>query len=287
MLRVRRWASVSIRRESRLGASRAGRDGIRQSLAVGPGLAPARLRGPESTTGRSTAPHRAHQTTVTDVRARDRRVRVVVAAGLVALGAGGCGTSVSATSPRAPGATREPGIVAQVTSATCSSSASNEVSRAAVNQCTFGLSDGRRFRCLGSAFERQAPSASTLARANACVALKRLVVPEQSHAVLAVIAAARACLVARGLRVTGGPVSPPSGYSPGGPAGELIVGDAANGAFIAFYSDPRTAQELERKLIENAKHLRGQVNARGAEAVLWIHPPPSGLRAIVQACAFG
>jgi len=68
--------------------------------------------------------------------------------------------------------------------------------------------------------------------------------------------------------------------------GELIVGDAAGGALIAFYADGRKAQRLEPGVRQNAKRLGGQLERRGAVIVLWPHPS-SPLSRSVEPCAFG
>jgi hypothetical protein len=102
---------------------------------------------------------------------------------------------------------------------------------------------------------------------------------------LGAIAKVRTCLAGRGLRIAGGAV-PPAGHGPGGPQGELMVGDGTGGAYIAFYPDPRSAERLEPELIRNARGFDGQVERRGSVALLWLHPPTRGLRTSVQACAF-
>jgi hypothetical protein len=85
-------------------------------------------------------------------------------------------------------------------------------------------------------------------------------------------------------RVSGGPVFPQQ--SPTSPDGELIVGNGAGGAFIAFYTDAGRAARLEPEVRQNARHLGGQVERRGAVTVLWIRRPANGLRKVVLACAF-
>jgi hypothetical protein len=212
-------------------------------------------------------------------------VVAALAASVAALYAGGCG---GAGKPVLSGAEPPADVGAladQVASSSCSASASSTSSRV-VRHCVFVLTDGRRFRCLGSAFARSTPSANALVHANACAALKRLVITAASRAVFAAIGTARACLSAKGLRVSGGPVVPPDPHSPRSPDGELIVGNVAGGAFIAFYKDPRKAQRLEPDIVRNAKRFGGEVERRGAVTVLWIRRPASDLRNTVKACAF-
>ena len=83
------------------------------------------------------------------------------------------------------------------------------------------------------------------------------------------------------MEVKGGPV-PPAGHGPGGPEGELVVGDA----LIAFYADERFAQRAEPEVLRNAGGFGGKLERRGAVTVLWIHPPAADLRAKVLACMF-
>lgn len=71
-----------------------------------------------------------------------------------------------------------------------------------------------------------------------------------------------------------------------GPVGELVVVNGAAPAFIAFYSNPREAQQLEPKVAHNTKHLGAQLERHGAVTVLWIHHPASQLRNRVELCAF-
>lgn len=174
----------------------------------------------------------------------------------------------------------------QVSSATCSSatvtvSPGGSTSSSEPASCVFVLSDGQRFRCPLS-FGRSTPSVRTLERSKACVRLPRLRLSAAIRAVVAVIDAAHRCLVARHLRVTGGPVLPPQG--PNSPNGELIVGGDHGGAFIAFYTDPGRAKQLEPEVIQNARHLGGHVERHGAVTVLWIRRPTGQLRGSVHAC---
>ena len=75
---------------------------------------------------------------------------------------------------------------------------------------------------------------------------------------------------------------PPQG--PNSPNGELIVGNGHGGAFIAFYTNPGRAKQLEPEIIQNARHLGGQVERQGTVTVLWIRPPTSRLRGSLHAC---
>lgn len=208
-----------------------------------------------------------------------------LAASVAALYAGGCGGAGKPVPSGAEPPANLGALADQVASSSCSASTSSTSSRA-LSHCVFVLTDGRRFRCQGSAFARSTPSANALVHANACAPLKRLVIPAESRAVFAAIGTARACLTAKGLLVSGGPVFPPDPHSPRSPDGELIVGDAVSGAFIAFYNDPRKAQRLEPDVVHNAKRFGGEVERRGAVTLLWIRRPASDLRNTVEACAF-
>jgi hypothetical protein len=212
-------------------------------------------------------------------------VVAALAVSVAALYAGGCGGAGKPLPSVAEPPTGAGALADQVASSSCSARASSTISRV-VRHCVFVLMDGRRFRCLGSAFAGSTPSANALAHANACARLRRLVIPASSRAVFAAIGTARACLTAKGLRVSGGPVVPPDPHSPRSPDGELIVGDVAGGAFIAFYKDPRKAQRFEPEVVRNAKRFGGEVERRGAVTVLWIRRPASDLRNTVKACVF-
>jgi hypothetical protein len=168
-----------------------------------------------------------------------------------------------------------------------SSASSPTASSHEARYCEFVLPDGRRFNCKMASFEASAPTVSEVEGSKSCVSMRRVSVPtasEHAHVVEA-IAKARACLRSHGLLLKGGPV-PPAGHDPGGPEGEVIVGNGTGGAFIAFYPNPRNAEQLEPEVIRNARGFGGQVERRGAVSILWIRPPPSALRASVQACAF-
>jgi hypothetical protein len=149
----------------------------------------------------------------------------------------------------------------------------------------FVLSDGRRFSCPGSAFARSTPSAAELGRAKACIALRRLRIPQSSQKVFAAITKARTCLASKGFRVAGGPVFPPDSRGPSGPDGELIVNTAAQ-AFIAFYTDSAKAKRLQVEIVQNAKRFGGQVERRDAVTIVWVKPPSSTLRNGLEACVF-
>jgi hypothetical protein len=113
-----------------------------------------------------------------------------------------------------------------------------------------------------------------------------LVIPSAVRAVIAAIAKARTCLTARGLRAIGGPVLPATPGS-SSPDGELIVGNAASGTFIAFYTDAGKAQRLEAGVVRSASRVGGRVERHGAVTVVWIRPPATEVRKVVEACAFG
>lgn len=217
-----------------------------------------------------------------------RCVRVVLAAGLLATGAVGCASQSTSTSSgfARPASAR---VVTQVSTTSCaqsSSSSSGGLSSGGVGSCTFVLSDGRRFRCpLAFGTRRPTPGVSVLEHAKACTRLTALVISAPSRAVFVAIGKTRSCLTKQGLRVIGGPVLPAQG--PNSPEGELIVTKATAPTFIAFYTSSRKARQLEPRVIQNAKHLGGQVVRRGAVTVLWTRPPTSQLRNSVETCAFG
>lgn len=213
-----------------------------------------------------------------------RPLSVLLVAGALGGIAGGCGGGASA--PAATASTPAFDTSTQVSSATCSSATVTVLSGGSTSSsepasCVFVLSDGQRFRCPAS-FGRSTPSVSTLEHAKACIRLSRLKLPAAIRAVIATIDAAHECLVAQHLRVTGGPVLPPQG--PGSPNGELIVGDGHDGAFIAFYTNPSRAKQLEPEIIQNARHLGGHVERHGAVTVLRIRPPTSQIRGSLHAC---
>ncbi len=126
-----------------------------------------------------------------------------------------------------------------------------------------------------ASFQASAPTAGQVEASKSCVALH----PAASATVIEAIARAQACLRRDGLEVKGGPV-PPGGHTPGGPEGELVLGDA----LIGFYTDPRSAKRAEPEVLRNARGFGGTPERRGAVTVLWIRPPPNDLRARVLAC---
>jgi hypothetical protein len=204
--------------------------------------------------------------------------------GAVVLLATGCGGPTKVSSAKAAGPPAARAVADQLTSQSCSASTSTASSHE-IRYCEFVLPGGRRFNCNMASFEASAPTVSEVEGSKSCVSLRRVSAPTASAHVVEAIARARACLTSHGLLVKGGAV-PPAGHGPGGPEGELIVGNGTGGAFIAFYPDPHSAERLEPEVIRNARGFGGQVERRGAVTVLWIRPPASGLRAGVQACAF-
>jgi hypothetical protein len=107
---------------------------------------------------------------------------------------------------------------------------------------------------------------------------------EVENALLVRIKTARSCLVRDGLPVSGGPVYPLQ--SPSSPDGELIVGSARAGAFIAFYTTATRAAQLEPLVARNAGGAAGQLERRGTVTVLWIRDPTERVRHAVLTCAF-
>jgi hypothetical protein len=209
------------------------------------------------------------------------RFVAVLATIVVVVLAAGCGSAAKPAQQRAAGAVGALGD--QVASTGCSGGSSSASSHA-VSYCVFVIADGRRFRCQGSAVAQSQQTASSLARAVGCVALRRLAISPASRAVFVALARVRACLIGRGYQVIGGPVLPPQG--PNAPDGELTVGTRPAVPVIAFYDDPLQAARLEPAVIRRAKPLGGQVERRGAVTVVWLQAPKSALRARVQACAW-
>jgi hypothetical protein len=109
--------------------------------------------------------------------------------------------------------------------------------------------------------------------------------PQAEQVLLAAIKTTRRCMAATGLHVSGGPVYPQQ--SPTSPDGELIVGSAKGGAFIAFYTGAARAAQLEPEVRQNARRSGGQVERRGAVTVLLFRHPASNVRQAVLTCAFG
>jgi hypothetical protein len=186
----------------------------------------------------------------------------------------GCGRAAQPTSPRVTGPT---GVAEEKLEAQSCSAAVSTASPREVRHCEFELQDGRRFNCNMASFQASAPTAGEVEASKSCVAL----LPAASASVIKAIAKAQACLTSHGLEVKGGPV-PPGGHAPGGPEGELAVGDA----LIAFYANPRSAKRAAPEVLRNAGGVGGKPERRGAVTVLWIRPPPNDLRAKVLACVF-
>jgi hypothetical protein len=84
--------------------------------------------------------------------------------------------------------------------------------------------------------------------------------------------------------VSGGPVYPLQ--SPSSPDGELIIGSAKGGAFIAFYTGATRAAQLEPEVVQSAHRSGGQVVWRGAVTVLVLRHPARRVRQAVLTCAF-
>jgi hypothetical protein len=103
-------------------------------------------------------------------------------------------------------------------------------------------------------------------------------------ALLTAIKTARSCMTAKGLRVSGGPIYPQQ--SPTSADGELIVGNAGGGAYVAFYTDVTRAKQLEPEVRKSARRAGGTVERRGSVTVLLIHRPRRSLRNTVIGCAF-
>jgi hypothetical protein len=117
--------------------------------------------------------------------------------------------------------------------------------------------------------------------------LTSIAIPASSRPVFAAIEKARACLIRRGVRVSGGPSPGDPHPDPQTPIGELLIVNGNAQIFTGFYKDSRIARQFEPTAIENAKRLGGGAARRGAVMVLWTHSPPSDQRNAAQACAFG
>ncbi len=196
------------------------------------------------------------------------------------MAASGCGSSAGAPRPAAT-----TGLA--LTSVRCSGAATGPGAPAAGGRCVYVLTDGRRFRCPEATFGAATPAIGALERAPSCARLKGLAISSAQRRAFASLATARACLAGRGLGVTGGPILPRNPRTPDAPDGELIVGARGGAAFVGFYRDARMAGQRAADLEANAQRLGGQVVRRGTVTVVWIHPPPSGLRTDVQVCAVG
>src|SRR5664279_3634250 len=207
------------------------------------------------------------------VRPRSGLVAVLVVSFSISL-ASGCGGAAQPASPRASVPT---GAATQKLEAYGCSAEASTASPHEVRHCEFALPDGQRFNCNMTSFQPSTPTAGEVEASKSCVALG----PAASASVIKAIAEAHACLTRRGLEVKGGPV-PPAGHAPGGPEGELIIGDA----LIAFYPSPRSAKQAEPEVLRNAGAFGGKPERRGAVTVLWIRQPPNELRAKVLACVF-
>jgi hypothetical protein len=181
-----------------------------------------------------------------------------------------CGSTSARTAPTS---------AAQVVSASCSEAGAVGASTTA-GSCVLVLSDGERFRC---ASDIRDATAATLAHTRGCARMAPLVLSKELRLLIARIARARTCLIARGHSAIGGPVLPPTPATSDSPDGELIVG-TARGAFIAFYIDARKARRLAAGITQNAKRLGGAVERHGRVTVVWVHPPTSARRAAVEAC---
>jgi len=213
-----------------------------------------------------------------------RCLRIALATGVLAVGAGGCGSSVTATS-QATRASAVDGSAVQVTSASCSGESASTGGSAA-GSCTFVLSDGRRFSCPPALARRAQLSVNTLEHTRDCRRLSTLAIPPAARRVFAAIEKTRTCLIARGLRVTGGPVFPTNPTGPLGPAGELVIADRDAPTFVAFYLNARQARLLEPEVAHNAKRLGARLGRHGAVTVISIPPSTSQFRDSVKACAF-
>jgi hypothetical protein len=200
-----------------------------------------------------------------------RRLIVSMVVGLSALAAGCGGSSGSGSTAGSPGAT--------VASAQCEASSSSESGASsaspAVGNCTFVVSDGRRFRCSSGHYslERGNPTPQQLTRARGCARLSPLHLTAATRALIASVARVKSCLQKHGVRALGGAVLQSAAQVAAGPQGEVIAGSADHGAFIAFYDDPALAQRAAVKLRSGTRRLHARVQRDGALTIVWIAAP--------------
>lgn len=219
---------------------------------------------------RSAVRRQAHLPWLVRLRARHPRTLMVVLVGLLSAG------PALAVAGLFHGST-------EITSTSCSEGATGGSSRA-TGSCVFVLSDGRRYSCPAT-FSRITVSGAALQRSKVCTQLRRLAVSSSTQRLYANIDQARRCLIEHGLRARGGPVLPPQG--PNAPDGELITGNGNGGGLVAFYNDIGKADRLAPKVIKNAGRFGGQVERRGTTTIVWIRPPSSTLRHILESCLLG
>lgn len=125
-----------------------------------------------------------------------------------------------------------------------------------IAECVFTLTDGSRFRCPPS-FARNPPSVATLRHARACRRIASLLVPPYARAIFRRMNAARACLAARGFRVSGGPAFPQQ--APGAALGEVVIVMGSGPTFVGYFKDARDAQARERQPATSYVARRGTV----------------------------
>jgi hypothetical protein len=217
------------------------------------------------------------------VRRMIRGVRRLLA--VFALGTILCATGCGGSHPAASATT----TTARVVNGVCQSDSLR--GQAASQSCTFVLSDGEQFSC-GKPFAGHAPAAAQLERAG-CRRLPSLKLSSAERALIVRIGDAQTCLTAKGLRATGGPLlpsSPPGGtVLPSGPpgstqpGGELVL-TSAHPTFIAFYASAAQAARIEPALSRADSSSHVEVEAHGAETVIWSHAPPNGVRNMVSGC---
>lgn len=91
------------------------------------------------------------------------------------------------------------------------------------------------------------------------------------------IASVKQCLLAKGLQVTGGEHTPIEGDTDGPDRGELIT----RGAFVAFYSSVRRADELADAVRENSQRTGGEVGRYGDVTVVYLQ---NAKRETIEGC---
>jgi hypothetical protein len=212
-----------------------------------------------------------------------RSARRWALSGLVAIAAGGCGTTANRSNATRTGPAAGIADYAQAAEASCTTGEAN--GKPLKTSCMFVLADGRRFTC-PERFAHGVQTASSLERSTACRAIAPLHLSAAVRRVTAAIESARSCLTSHKVRAIGGAVLPPPANS-SSPDGELIAGYLPNGALIAFYRDVAKAERLEPAVLRNARRLHAQVERRRAVTIFWWRPPPATLRLAVQTCLPG
>jgi hypothetical protein len=207
-----------------------------------------------------------------------RRLAALLTIGAAAAIAGCGGSGSSAAGGGAP----------SVVSSSCaesSSSAAGGAASPAQGDCTFFVSDGRRFRCSRGRYSLSpgSPTVAQLRAARGCAALSRLRLSPGTRTVIARVGRVRSCLQGRHLRVLGGPIIDPTVRSHG-VLGELIAGYVNHGAVLAFYATSAGARAAQADATAATARENGRTHPIGSVLVIWIHTPAAAVSS-VQGCA--